>query len=66
MITFGAPGDLLFFSETGSLNDITHIGIYVGDGEFIHAANSRDGVILTAVSSSYYVEHFVGARRIIP
>ena len=60
------PGDLLFFSETGSLNDITHIGIYVGDGEFIHAANSRDGVILTAVSSSYYVEHFVGARRIIP
>ncbi len=35
------PGDLLFFSESYSLNDITHVGIYIGDGEFVHAANSR-------------------------
>ena len=34
------PGDLLFFSESYSLNDITHVGIYIGDGEFVHAANS--------------------------
>ncbi len=60
------PGDLLFFSESYSLNDITHVGIYIGDGEFVHAANSRDGVIISGVDSSYYGEHYVGARRIIP
>lgn len=59
------PGDLLFFSDSYTLNDITHVGIYIGDGQFIHAANSRDGVVVTPTSSSYYVEKFVGARRII-
>ncbi len=60
------PGDLLFFSESYSLDDITHVGIYIGDGAFVHAANSRDGVIISGVDSSYYGEHYVGARRIIP
>ena len=60
------PGDLLFFSETDSLDNITHVGIYIGGGEFVHAANSRDGVIVTAVDAPYYGEHYIGARRIIP
>lgn len=60
------PGDLLFFSETGSLDNITHVGIYIGGGEFVHAANSREGVIVTAVDAYYYDEHYVGARRILP
>lgn len=59
------PGDLVFFSDSQSLNDITHIGIYVGEDEFIHAANSKSGVILTKTTSSYYVTKLVGARRII-
>lgn len=60
------PGDLLFFSETDSLDNITHVGIYIGGGEFVHAANSRDGIIVTAVDAPYYGEHYIGARRIIP
>lgn len=59
------PGDLVFFSDSQSLDDITHIGIYVGGDEFIHAANSKSGVILTSTTSSYYITKFVGARRII-
>lgn len=60
------PGDLVFFSDTYSLDNITHVGIYIGNDEFLHAANSRSGVIVTSTESSYYTEKLVGARRIIP
>ena len=56
------PGDLVFFSR-GSLA-IGHVGIYVGDGCFIHATCPGDVVRITALSSSYYAARYVGARRI--
>jgi cell wall-associated NlpC family hydrolase len=57
------PGDLVFFANTYSSSEAaTHVGIYVGDGKFIHAASG--GVKVTALSESYYASRYVGARRI--
>lgn len=58
------PGDLVFFANTYASNEAaTHVGIYIGDGNFVHAANG--GVKITALSSNYYASRYVGARRII-
>ena len=51
------PGDILCF--TG------HVGIYIGGNKFIHAANPRKGVIISSLSESYYVKHYITARRIL-
>lgn len=56
------PGDLVFFSSNHS--SVTHVGIYIGDGEFIHASTSNTGVIISKLSSSYYTENWWGAKRI--
>ena len=56
------PGDLVFF---GSGGEITHVGIYIGGGRFIHAANPRKGVIISSLSESYYNARYFGANRII-
>lgn len=58
------PGDILIFNGSSNTS-IGHVGIYVGGNDFIHAANSREGVIITSLSSSYYQKRYVGARRII-
>lgn len=58
-------GDLVFFDTNGSNNgQITHVGIYVGDGKFAHASTSK-GVIIQALDSSYYKTRYVTARRIL-
>lgn len=57
------PGDLLLFSYYGS-SSIGHTGIYIGDGKFVHAANSNRGVVTDTIESGYYLENYVGARRI--
>lgn len=59
------PGDLVFFSESGSVYDMSHVGIYVGDGMFLHAANSARGVVVDPTSSGYFQRCFVGAKRFI-
>ncbi len=56
-------GDLLFYySSYSSNNFITHVGIYLGDGTFIHASN-RSGVIITNTSDSYWKEKYLFATR---
>lgn len=55
-------GDLVFFeTERGR---ITHVGLYIGFGEFIHASSSQ-GVIISALNETYWAQRFVGARRIL-
>ena len=58
-----AIGDLLFFEEKlGPPPD--HVGIYMGDGRFIHASVSR-GVTLSNINESHFRKRFVGARRVV-
>lgn len=54
------PGDLVFFD-----NPIGHVGIYVGDGKFIHSPHTGDVVKISSLSESYYVREYAGARRIL-
>ncbi|MGL5693482.1 MAG: SH3 domain-containing protein, partial [Peptostreptococcaceae bacterium] len=59
-------GDLVFFDTEGSNNgQITHVGIYMGDGNFIHASSSKGKVVISDFNSSYYKKAFVNARRVL-
>lgn len=58
------PGDVLIFKNTGGTR-IGHVGIYIGDGQFIHASNPKTGVKISSLSSGSYVKRYVTARRII-
>ena len=57
------PGDLVLFSYYGS-ESIGHSGIYIGNGQFVHAANSSRGVVTDTLESGYYLENYVTARRL--
>ncbi|MCI8415405.1 MAG: SH3 domain-containing protein [Ruminiclostridium sp.] len=57
------PADLLLFSRNGTT--ISHVGLYIGNGKFIHASTSTTGVIISDLNSTYYVNHYFAARRII-
>ena len=59
------PGDLVFFSRGGQSSRIFHVGIYIGDGQFVHAANSRKGVIVSSLSEAWYANRYHGAKRVI-
>lgn len=58
-------GDLVFFSNSCSTGNVTHVGIYIGGNQFIHAANSGSGVKITDLSDDFYAVRYVGARRIV-
>ena len=57
------PGDLVFFNTNGS--GISHVGIYIGNGNMIHSTKPGDVVKTTNINSSYYASKYVTARRII-
>jgi peptidoglycan DL-endopeptidase CwlO len=55
-------GDLVFFNTEGF---ISHVGIYIGGGQFIHASSGSKRVTVSDLDSSYYKSRYVGARRLI-
>jgi len=63
------PGDLVFFDTNGSTNngDISHVGVYIGDGKFIESSSSRKhwGVTISSLDSDYYARTYVTAARVI-
>ena len=52
-----APGDLVFFSG------LSHVGMYIGGGRFVHAPHTGDVVKISSLSESWYAATYVGARR---
>lgn len=58
-------GDLVFFKNTynGCVNP-SHVGIYIGNNQFIHASSSK-GVTISNLNSTYYTKHYYSARRIL-
>ncbi len=59
-------GDLLFFLTDKKRGiPITHVGIYIGNGNFIHAASKEKGIIISPLTHGSYAETFVSARRVV-
>lgn len=56
--------DLVFFATSGG-NRISHVGMYIGNGQFIHASSQGEGVMITNLSEQYYSKRFVKATRVI-
>lgn len=52
------PGDLVFFRNNN------HVGVYIGNGEFVHASSSR-GVTTSSLSNSYWSKNYTQSRRVI-
>ena len=57
-----ATGDLVFF---GSRGNVTHVGIYVGEGRFVHAPSSGGTVRLDHLDGNYWRDRYTGAKRIL-
>ena len=57
-----AAADLVFF---GSRGNVSHVGIYVGEGRFVHAPSTGGTVRLDRLDGPYWVDHYTGARRVL-
>ena len=55
------PGDLVFSNTYSSLS---HVGVYVGDGKFVHAANYNTGVTVSSINDSYYGPRYAWSTRV--
>jgi peptidoglycan DL-endopeptidase CwlO len=60
-----AVADLVFFATTPRKDYPSHVGIYLGDGKFIHAPSTGKKVCEESLSASYYVKRFLEGRRIL-
>lgn len=58
------PGDLVFFDTDRTKQGPDHVGIYIGGGKFIHAARTGQPVKISSLSDSYYMNRWMGGRRI--
>ena len=58
-------GDLVFFRNDGDSHAASHVGIYIGDGLFIHASSNTMTVTISELNKGSYLRKYVGARRIL-
>jgi cell wall-associated NlpC family hydrolase len=56
-------GDLVFFQNTYAPG-LSHNGIYVGNGQFVHAADEQSGVTVSSLASGYWASRWFGATRL--
>jgi cell wall-associated NlpC family hydrolase len=57
-----APADLVFFGQGG---EVSHVGIYVGDGRFVHAPRTGGTVRLDRLDGPWWRDHYTGAKRVL-
>jgi cell wall-associated NlpC family hydrolase len=58
------PGDLVFFQNTYTAG-LSHVGLYIGGNQFIHAQNESTGVVISSLDSTYYASRWYGAVRVV-
>ena len=58
------PGDLVYFRDAKDSRYLSHVGIYLGRSKFIHASQSRGGVVITSLNDKYFKSHYAFARRL--
>ncbi|MDL2287871.1 NlpC/P60 family protein [Oscillospiraceae bacterium OttesenSCG-928-F05] len=58
------PGDLVFFNN-GSARRASHVGIYVGDDQFIHATSPGNPLTISTMATGYYAKYYVGSGRVL-
>lgn len=56
------PGDMVFFQNTYK-SGLSHAGIYIGNGKFVHAENESTGVVVSSLNNAYWAAHWWGATR---
>jgi cell wall-associated NlpC family hydrolase len=60
------PGDLVFFYNTHPfIEGVSHVGIYIGDGQFVHASAGAGAVVINDLTWGYYAAHFYAAVRLV-
>jgi cell wall-associated NlpC family hydrolase len=60
-------GDLVFFDTRENFTGtVTHVGVYIGDGQFQHASLSNGKVLISSLNDSDYARRFITARRYLP
>ena len=57
-------GDLVFFATGKSKDVVSHVGIFIGNNEFIHASSSK-GVVISNLNQNYYLRTFVSAGKVV-
>jgi cell wall-associated NlpC family hydrolase len=57
------PGDTVFFANT-YMAGLSHDGIYIGGGQFVHASDERTGVTVSSIYTAYWQGHYAGATRL--
>ena len=57
-----APADLVFFGKGG---EVTHVGIYIGEGRFVHAPRTGGTVRLDHLDGAWWRDHYTGAKRVL-
>ena len=60
------PGDLVFFNDPSrnAGKACSHAGIYIGNGQHIHASSAKNGVVISDLASGYYNKYFIGGIRV--